>query len=138
MIPAIILISWAFLVGYLFGRSTRPNTSLGRLIIMYQLQADKAVEVAVGAVDKAGNPALVQGVIWTSSDETIFTVEQNPEDPMKAKIKPVGTLGSAQIQVSADADLGEGVETLSGFADIEIVGGKAVSLNVNFGTLSDA
>ena len=35
-----------------------------------------------------------------------------------------------QISVSADADLGDGVRTLTGFLDLEIVSGEAVSLGV--------
>ena len=39
-----------------------------------------------------------------------------------------------QISVSADADLGDGVRTLTGTLDLEIVSGEAVTLSVIAGT----
>lgn len=42
--------------------------------------------------------------------------------------------GACQISVSADADLGEGIKTLTGVLDLEIVSGEAVSLNIIAGT----
>jgi hypothetical protein len=43
-------------------------------------------------------------------------------------------LGSVQIGVTADADFGEGVEPITGILDLEIAGGKAVSLRIIAGT----
>jgi hypothetical protein len=39
-------------------------------------------------------------------------------------------LGSVQIRVTADADLGEGIEPITGVLDLEIAGGKAESLGI--------
>ena len=43
-------------------------------------------------------------------------------------------LGPVQIKVTADVDLGEGMELITGILDLEIAGNKAVSLGIIAGT----
>jgi hypothetical protein len=91
----------------------------------------------VAAVDAQGNPALLDGPpIWTSSDETILTVEP-AADGLNALIKAAGAVGAAQIRVDGDADTGAGVETLTAILEFEILAGKAVGLSVAVGTPVD-
>ena len=95
------------------------------------------VTLSVAFVDKAGNPAKTDGApVWSSSATNIATVTP-ATDGLSAVVETVGPLGSAQIQVSADADLGEEVKTISGTLDIEVTGSEAVSIVVNAGTPED-
>lgn len=89
------------------------------------LAAGRAKTVSLVINDKMGNPAKVDGTpSWTSSDEAVVTV--TPEaDGMSATIVSLGTTGTAQVSVSADADLGEGVRTLTGSALIDVIAGEA-------------
>lgn len=92
------------------------------------------VDLAIRPLDRKGKPAQVDGVpVWTSSDETICKVTP-AADGLSCVAAATVNLGSVQISVSADADLGAGVETISGILDIDIVAGKAVSLGVITGT----
>jgi len=96
------------------------------------------VDLSVSAVDAKGFPAQVEAasVEWKSSDDTILTVVEDPNDETKAvavAVKP----GTAQIQVSADADLGAGVVTISGVADVEVTSSQATALGVGVGTPTD-
>lgn len=93
------------------------------------------VALSVQPIDAAGNPAKIDGVpAWS-------VVGANPEilalevagDGLSCEVLTAGQLGTAQVMVSADADLGEGVKTISGVLDIEVQGGEAVSLNVSAG-----
>jgi hypothetical protein len=59
--------------------------------------------------------------LQASSDPAILEVTDNGDGT--AKVKAVGPVGTAQVQVSADADLGEGVKTVTGVADVEVVAG---------------
>ena len=43
-----------------------------------------------------------------------------------------GAVGTAQISVTADADLGSGVVTLLGLGVIEVIAGQAVTATINF------
>ena len=95
----------------------------------YTLPDDHKVQVQVAYVDSEGHPAAVQEpVSWTSSDETIAVVTADATDSKIATIEPVGpNIGNVQITVSADADLGAGVTTLSTLLDVTVVAGQAVS-----------
>jgi hypothetical protein len=101
------------------------------------LTAVQQVEVAVSAVDAKGNPAPVEDVEFSSSDESIVTVTPDPTDPNFATAVAVGTPGIAQVKVVADADIGDGTKTLAGLLDIEVVAAEAVSLGVSAGTPVD-
>lgn len=97
---------------------------------MFTLPDDKTASAAVAYVDAKGNPAKVDGVpAWSSSDPAILDVVA-AADGMSATVTPVGPLGTAQVKIEADADLGAGVTTIITLADVEVVGGEAVAGNV--------
>jgi hypothetical protein len=99
---------------------------------MLTLPDDKTASAAVSYTDAKGNAATVDGApVWTSSDESILTVAA-AADGLSAVITPVGPLGTAQVKVEADADLGAGVTSLVTLGDIQVVGGQAVAGNINF------
>jgi hypothetical protein len=63
----------------------------------------------------------------------VATVEP-AQDGLSAVVKAADELGTTQISVTADADLGEGVAPIAGTIDIEVVGGQAVALSIVAGT----
>ena len=80
-----------------------------------------------------GRPAASDGPpTWASSDETVATVIPDPADPTKATVTAVGP-GVAQISVSVDADLGEGVRTITATGAIEVVLAEAHTIELQFG-----
>ena len=52
---------------------------------------------------------------------------------MSAVVEAVGPLGTAQVSVSADADTGEGVATITALADIEVLASQATAVGISFG-----
>lgn len=97
------------------------------------LSDSQKFDATVGFVDKKGQPAKVDGVpSWTVSDPTILSVEP-AADGMSATVKAIGPLGTSQVSVTADADLGEGVRNVVGTLDVEVVAGEAVAANINAG-----
>jgi hypothetical protein len=93
----------------------------------YTLAADMQVHCQVAYVDGNGNPAKVDGdVRWSSSDETIVTVEVDAADSTKALVRAMGEVGQVQVIAAADADLGEGVRELITPVDVDVVAGEAV------------
>ncbi len=105
---------------------------------MFTLPDTKKVPITVAYVDAAGNPAVVEGApSWTSSDETIVTIADVSGDGMSAFAVAVGPLGTAQVNVTADADLGEGVTAVIGLLDIEVVASQAVAATVSAGEAVD-
>ena len=87
------------------------------------------VDLAIKPVDKKGNAAQVEGVpVWVSSDPTV--IEIIPSTDGLSAVAKAGILGQAQVSVTVDADLGEGVRNISGVLDFDVVAGEAVSLSV--------
>ncbi len=95
---------------------------------MFILPDTKKVALAVSFLDAAGNAAVVEGVpTWSSSDDAIVTIADVSADGLSAFAVATGPLGTAQVSVSADADLGAGVTTISGVLDIDVQASQAVS-----------
>jgi hypothetical protein len=64
----------------------------------------------------AGNPAQVQGApVWATSDATVLAVTA-AADGMSASA-PCVAQGTARLTVTADADLGAGVVTITGVSE---------------------
>ena len=96
------------------------------------LTDSQQVSLAIQPVDKAGNPAPVEGVAWTSSDVTVLVVTA-ADDGLSAVAASTGKIGTAQVNVTADALIGEGIAEITGVLDVEVKAGQAVALNISAG-----
>lgn len=104
-------------------------TMRGVLPMSFLLPASAVARVTVEARDQYNNPARIDGApTVTASAPDVVAVEVS--EAGEITLRPLGVLGVTQIQVTADADLGEGVTQISGVADVEVVAGEAVSLTV--------
>lgn len=73
-------------------------------------------DVKLAIEDSQGRPAAVDGVpVWASSDETVLKVTP-ADDGMSAVVDTVAP-GTARVTVTADADTGAGVATITGVSD---------------------
>lgn len=92
------------------------------------LPVGQRIHVAVAYKDSGGNAATVDGPVgWDSSNDAIATVTVDPGDSKLATVAAGGTVGSAQISCTADADLGAGVRSLVTLLDVTTVPGEAVA-----------
>lgn len=66
---------------------------------------------------------------YSSSDEAVFTVDEDPSDETKFKITPVG-VGKGNLTASIDADPGDGVVTVSNSLEVEITPDEATTLDI--------
>lgn len=104
---------------------------------MLNLTDSQQVALAAAFADKAGNPASVDGApVWTSSDETVLTVVADATG-LTATATATGKLGTAQVSVTADADLGAGTTAITGVLDVTVLAGSAVSAVVSAGAPSE-
>lgn len=89
---------------------------------MISITSTQEQDLQIMTTDRLGHPAPVEegSVVFTSSNEEVFTVIQDPDDQTKALVKAIGP-GVAQLDVKADADLGEGVVEITGFTGVEIL-----------------
>jgi len=98
-----------------------------------QLTDIQRVSLSISAVDAAGNPAPIENATWVSSNPAVLTVTASV-DGLSAVAETVGPLGNAQVQVSADARIGEGEVVLQGVLDVEVIASEATALNIAAGT----
>jgi hypothetical protein len=95
------------------------------------ITADQTLPLSIdptSITDREGNPAQVQNVTWATSDPTVITIE--PASDNLSAVAVSHRVGEATILVQADADLGEGVKTLSGSHSISVQAGQAASITV--------
>ncbi len=97
---------------------------------MFQISNDASpVGFAVEFLDKKSKPAKVDGTpTWTVSDPAIAVLVVGA-DGLSCTVAPsdAGTLGTVQLNISADADMGPGVRTITGSLDLEIVASEAAT-----------
>lgn len=122
------------LVGVAHGSSftTRPlsRESAMRLVI----SDSQKCGLSVSAVDKRGHAAQVENVRWDVSDASLLSIETDPIDPLKATVTAVGPIGSGQVNVTGDAQLGDGETPIAATLDVDVIAGAAVGFTVTTGT----
>ncbi len=103
-----------------------------------KLKISQNLPVSVTFEDKFGNTAQVDGLpSWAVTDEKLATLEV-ADDGMSAVVKPTGLAGSFKVQCSADGDLGEGVKSILGELDIDLLPGDATTVDLKAGDPVDA
>lgn len=98
-----------------------------------KLTTTQTVTGELQPVDRLGNPTIVEAGTeeFTSSDESVFVVEKDPNFSSVFKIiakKP----GVARLDFKADADRSQGVRMISGFIGVEVQAAEAVGFGVKF------
>lgn len=100
---------------------------------MAKITVDQQISASLGFVDSRGNPAMVDAVTqWAMTPDDVLEMVVS-EDGMAAEFSPTGLIGTVQIEVTADADLGEGVRALTLLGTLEVVPAEAVAGVINFG-----
>lgn len=107
------LVLWVNYRGFLFSGEK----------LMFLMPDDRTAQVTVNPVDSKGFAAPVENLVFSSSDEAVVTVDA------VGVITPVG-LGIATVNVTADAQIGDGVTTIAGMLEVQVIAGQAVSLAV--------
>ena len=117
--------------------SINVNGVISKNISMLALPNDQKVTASIQPVDSKGNPATIDGMAsWSSSSTAIATVQNISADSLSAEILPGTTLGTCQINVQADADLGSGITNITGVLDVQVVAGQAVGFTITTGPLT--
>lgn len=103
------------------------------------LTTTQKVLAIVEPVDKFGNTATVENVVWVSSDQTV--IELGPEiegtSGLQRYLFAKGATGTCQVSVTADARIGEGEVILACASDITVLPAEAISVGMKFGTVEE-
>lgn len=94
-------------------------------------KVDAAFRLKVAFKDAKGNDAKVDGApVWAVSDEALAEVVAD-ESGLAATVTPKGPVGSFKVQCSADADLGEGLKSILGEAQVDLLPGDAEVVEIS-------
>lgn len=93
---------------------------------------EQKVEVTLKPTTEAGNPATLDNVLWEviEGDATLEVAE----DGLSAFLISGEADINSKIQITADADLGEGVTELIDVVDLAVVPATASILGVSVGS----
>lgn len=78
--------------------------------------------------DRLGKPAPVEDISWASSDESVVRVTVS-DDLLSATVVAQG-VGTATVNVNADAQIGAGVQPLIGTKEYTITAGVATVIEI--------
>lgn len=90
---------------------------------MASITTEQYLPFSVSAVDGRGRPVALESVTAVSSDETVVSVEiaAGAGQAWDGKINSVAPGGPARVVITADADLGEGIqEVMATIEDITV------------------
>lgn len=98
------------------------------------LTTEQKVKLTIAPVTAAGKAAKLDGVpVWASSDTSIISLDV-AADGLSATLSTTDEIGTSTVSVSADADLGEGTNTIQASIDIVAVHAQASNLGLVAGT----
>jgi hypothetical protein len=102
-------------------------------MIEVQITNEQKVNVALKPVTATGKPATLDGKpSWTVTDGN-STLEV-ADDGLSAELISSDQPGTTNILVSADADIGEGVDTISDTISLVVAHANAANLGISVGT----
>lgn len=95
------------------------------------------VTASIAFVDAKGKPAKVDGVpTWVASDTTVVDSVTPAADGISAVLHVTDTIGASQVTVSADVDLGSGVNSKDFVDTVSVIAGDAAAANFTFGAVT--
>lgn len=109
-----------------------PDQMKEKIMIEVKITNEQKIAIGVSPVTATGKPAQLDGEVVfevQSGDVTIERIDAN-----NAFIVSGNLPGDSVVIVSADTDLGEGVETISDIVKITVEGARAASLGLTVGT----
>lgn len=109
----------------------------GYEVLEMQLTATQKVTATPTFKDGKGNPAKVDGAPSYQTDNPAILTLNPSADGLSCEIVATGMIGTANVQCSADADLGPDVKQIILTGSIEVVAGQAVTGSLDFGTPSE-
>jgi len=119
-------------LGFDVGPVSNQRTAQG-VSMKIILTTDQKVTITLNPKTPGGHPATLDGVpAWSTSDPAVIAV-QPAEDGKSCTVLAAGSTGLATLGASADADLGEGVDTITGQIDFEVVAAEASDLGFEAG-----
>jgi len=106
----------------------------GQLLVALSMTVTQQVGLSVTFTDSKGNPASVDGVPTWLCDNTDVLALIPAGDGRSCLAQAVGAVGTSTISMTADADMGSGVEPIIGTLEVQVTAGKATQVVITAGT----
>lgn len=105
-------------------------------VITMDLKNTQGIDLTITPTKPDGQPGQVDGVpVWSSSDESIVTVTPTA-DGLGCRVLTVdNAVGTATVKVSADADIGAGVQEITAALDFNVSDPNVSNLNLTAGAV---
>jgi hypothetical protein len=108
------------------------NNNTTKVVNMF-LKVNQSLPLSIAIKDSFGNPARVDGLpVWALTNEALGSIVVSA-DGMSATLSPSGVIGMCDVQVRADADLGEGIREILGVLNMEFIAGDAAIVEISAG-----
>lgn len=112
---------------------TTKNGRKIKVVKMF-LKLTEKLPLSIEVKDALGNAAQVDGApAWALSNPDLGSLIV-ADNGLSATFFPSTAVGQVEVQVLADADLGEGVKQLLGTLVIDLISGEAVSVSIVAGS----
>lgn len=98
-----------------------------------KLTNEQKIKVTLSPVTGTGKPAELDGEPSVSVVSGEATIERIEGSPREFYVVSSDSPGQSEILIEADADLGEGVETISDVIRLTVEGARAVALGLRVG-----
>jgi len=116
---------------YRFGLPERKQTNGGNVMVEIGVTNEEKVLVTVSPTTHAGKPAVLDGPVTVAVQSGDGTATQ--VDDKSFYLNSGENPGDTVFVVSADADIGAGVELISEVIVLHVAGAKAANLGITFG-----
>lgn len=121
---------------YRVGLVTDKPSTKGTMPLEIKLTTEQQVRVTLNPVTPKGKPVPVDGVPTWAIVAGDATLDPAP-DGLSCMIVSPDNAGQSQVLVSADADLGEGVNTITDTISVLASDPQAASLGLTVGTIEN-
>jgi hypothetical protein len=114
---------------------TAEGKSMG--LVVSDTDVPGTVQATVSFTDAKGNPATVDGApTWDASNPAVIDSIIVAPDGMSAKLHITDKVGASNVTVSADVDLGSGVDKHDFVDTVSVIGGAATAAAFAFGAVT--
>lgn len=116
-------------------------TTIKGVIEMVELKEGQKAKIHVSPRSRHGHSGAIEpgSARFTSSDESVVSVEQNPDNELEATIRGLDGSSNEPVVISfkADGDRSEGVKEIVGSASVVCTQGDAITFDLEVGPAED-
>ena len=96
----------------------------------FEMTNTQQVELKIEPKNRLGKPAQLDGAPAWATDNSDVIALTPAADGLSCVVAAAGVVGTATVQVTADADLSDGVRPIIGTIEVNITAGEAQTIEI--------